>query len=98
VVVDDVNLPLGRLRLRAGGGTGGHHGLESILVQLGSDAFPRLRIGVGGEHLPHDLTGYVLGRFNEKEVPLIREAIAGGAEGVEQMLQEGIQEAMNRIN
>ena len=98
VVMDDVNLPLGKLRLRPCGGTGGHHGLDNILLQLGSDTFPRLRIGVGGEHLPDDLTGYVLGRFGEPELPLITEAIARGVEAVEFVLREGIQEAMNRIN
>lgn len=66
-VCDDVNLPLGALRLRGSGGAGGHHGLESAIEALGGEDFARLRIGVGGEGMPKDLSGYVLEDFGPKE-------------------------------
>ena len=67
VVVDDVELPLGQLRLRKQGGAGGHNGLRSMIRELGSEAFPRLRLGVGGGEGGRDLTGHVLGRFRPEE-------------------------------
>ena len=76
VVSDDVNLVFGKLRFRAAGSSGGHHGLESVITALGSENFPRLRIGVGGERLPKDLAPYVLEKFSkteEKELPKILE-------------------------
>jgi PTH1 family peptidyl-tRNA hydrolase len=98
VVVDDVELPLGQLRLRKQGGAGGHNGLRSIIRELGSDAFPRLRIGVGGGETGRDLTGHVLGRFRPQERPLVDETVARAADAVECVLEEGVDVAMNRYN
>src|SRR3989338_4089743 len=67
VVCDDVNLDFGKLRLRASGSAGGHHGLESVIAALGSEGFARLRIGVRNERMPEDLTGFVLGKFSNEE-------------------------------
>src|SRR5213595_1432774 len=74
VVLDDLALPVGRIRLRPGGGAGGHNGLESIIVQFGMEEIPRLRIGIGAA--PRDSgVDYVLGRFFEEERPLLKSAI-----------------------
>jgi PTH1 family peptidyl-tRNA hydrolase len=97
-VMDDVNLPLGKIRLRQEGSGGGHKGLEDIIYQLGRDDFPRLRIGVGTEGMPDDLRGFVTERFTEDEQPVIQHAIVTAADAVEYFLREGIGEAMNRFN
>lgn len=98
VVVDDVNLPLGRLRARARGSAGGHKGLKSVISALSTDDFPRLRIGVGGGHVYRDLSHYVLARFTAAERPVVREAIAKAADAVEVFLAGGIDVVMNRFN
>jgi PTH1 family peptidyl-tRNA hydrolase len=98
VVSDDVNLPLGTLRLRTAGSSGGHNGLEDIIYQLGSEDFPRLRVGVGGERMPQDLRGYVLDRFDKDDQPVIETAVRSAADAVECFIQEGIEAAMNRFN
>lgn len=98
IVCDDVNLPLGSLRLRPSGGAGGHHGLASCLERLGTEDVPRLRIGVGTEPLPKDLTEFVLSPFLGEERPIIHEAIAGAVSACELWATEGIQAAMNQVN
>jgi PTH1 family peptidyl-tRNA hydrolase len=98
IVVDDVNIPLGKIRFRSEGSGGGQKGLENVIYQLGRDDFTRLRIGIGAENLPEDLTGYVLGAFREEEIPIIEETIVTSADAVEVFLKDGIEEAMNRFN
>jgi PTH1 family peptidyl-tRNA hydrolase len=98
VLVDDVNLELGRLRARAAGSAGGHNGLKSIIGALGSDAFARLRIGVGGGEPRRDLAGHVLGRFAPEERPVIAEAVSRSADAAELFIAEGIAPVMNRFN
>ncbi len=97
-VTDDVNLPLGQLRIRREGSGGGHKGLENIIYQLARDDFMRLRIGVGADDMPEDLTGYVLEPFRKDEQSVIEQAIAAAADAVEVVLAVGIEEAMNRFN
>ena len=98
VVVDDVNLELGRLRARAAGSAGGHNGLKSIIGALGSDAFARMRIGVGGGEPRRDLSGHVLGRFAPDERTIVAEAVGRSADAAELFIAEGIAPVMNRFN
>ena len=98
VVADDVNLPLGRLRARRGGSAGGHNGLKSVAQQLGTDQFPRLRVGVGGGEPGRDLAGHVLGRFSPDERQAILDAVNRAADAVEVFASEGIDVVMNRFN
>jgi peptidyl-tRNA hydrolase, PTH1 family len=99
VIVDEVQLETGRLRIRPSGSAGGHNGLKSIIGSLGSAAFPRLRIGVG---LPltkqRDLVDHVLAKFDADERQTIAEAIARAADAAEVFVSDGPAEAMNRFN
>lgn len=98
IVCDDVNLPLGTLRLRDAGSAGGHHGLASCLDALGTEAVPRLRVGVGVERLPRDLTEFVLAEFRPEERPGLDQALDRAVEACEWWVREGIQAAMNHAN
>lgn len=98
VVCDDVYLPLGTLRVRASGGTGGHQGLESILEATGSDEFPRLRIGVGPAPPSEDLAEYVLAPFTDEERVLLPRAIEAAADCAFDAAADGLSQAMNRWN
>jgi len=97
VVVDDVNLELGRLRMRGGGGPGGHNGLKSIIASFGTEEFARMRVGVGGGD-QRSLSPHVLGRFDRAEESVIDDAIKTAAEAVEVFVAEGLSAAMNRFN
>ena len=97
VVLDDMALELGRLRLRTEGGTGGHNGLESIILQFGTEEIPRLRIGIGAAPT-EGATDYVLGRFFEEERPLVEKSIARAAEAVKCAIDKGVLSAMNLFN
>jgi PTH1 family peptidyl-tRNA hydrolase len=97
VVVDDVALPLGRIRIRPSGSDGGHNGLESIIQCLGTQAFPRVRVGIGSPP-PGQMVEYVLSRFSPQEQPIIDEALQRAADAVEAIIAEGVQAAMNRFN
>lgn len=98
VVVDDVNLPLGQLRARASGSEGGHNGLRSVAEQVGTQAFARLRIGVGRGDPRRDLADHVLARFDADERKAIEEAVALAADAAELFVAEGIAPVMNRYN
>lgn len=97
IVLDDVALPLGRLRLRAGGSSGGHNGLQSILDFLGTPDVPRLRVGIGAA-VDRPLTNHVLGRFTAEEMPELKESLARAVATVDFAQQHGIEAAMNRFN
>jgi len=97
VVVDDVNLPLGRIRMRTMGSAGGHNGLKSVIQHIGPD-FARLRIGVGRGDPKWDLADHVLARFEQEERRPVEEAIGRAAYAVEMFVAEGIEPAMNRFN
>jgi PTH1 family peptidyl-tRNA hydrolase len=98
VAADDVNLPLGRLRLRARGTAGGHNGFKSIIGCLGTEEFPRVRVGVGRGDPRRDLADHVLARFDDDERSEVERAIARAADAVETFLAEGIEAAMSRYN
>ena len=97
VISDDVNLPLGRVRVRGKGSAGGHNGLESIIGSIGQD-FARLRIGVGDAPQGADMAAYVLAPFPRRERPILSEAIEKAIEAAEAWLTQGISAAMNRCN
>ena len=100
VVVDDADLPLGQVRLRASGGSGGHNGLRSIIESLGgNEEFARLRVGIGrAAPLGTDITGHVLGRFAPQEREVAEQAVATAVEAIECCLRDGLTEAMNQFN
>ncbi|MBM4407488.1 MAG: aminoacyl-tRNA hydrolase [Chloroflexi bacterium] len=96
VVVDDFALPFGRLRFREGGGPGGHNGLESIIAEMGSDRFSRLRVGIGEPG--RSSVDHVLGRFAPAEIVRLDELLDEAVEGVETWAREGTSKAANRFN
>jgi PTH1 family peptidyl-tRNA hydrolase len=98
VIVDDADLPLGNIRLRPGGSSGGHHGLESIEQHIGSREYPRLRVGIGRFDGAREITGYVLGRFGSTEAALADKVLNVAADQAETWLGAGIQKAMSQFN
>lgn len=98
VIVDDVNLPLGRLRMRSEGSAGGHNGLKSIIEHIGTKDFARLRIGVGDNRQGNNLSDHVLGKFRPEERAAVDDAIDRAVDAVFVYMDEGIDAAMNRCN
>jgi PTH1 family peptidyl-tRNA hydrolase len=98
VVVDDLDLPFGRLRIRPGGGAGGHRGLESLIEHLGTGAFPRLRFGIGRPEPGEDPVQYVLARFTDDEEQQLGERIQLAVSALGMLFQDGVEPAMNRFN
>lgn len=100
-IYDDVNLPLGRLRLRPSGSAGGHNGMRSLIAHLGGESFPRLRIGIGYHQGRPDgriLADHVLGRFEEVEQPFVQEAIQRSLDAIQTIFTRGFEAAMNLFN
>jgi len=97
VAVDDLDLPLGSVRLRAAGSAGGHNGLRSIEASLGSDRYPRLRLGIGGPGARAH-PDYVLGRFGGDERPRVEEAMDRAVSAVRRWAEAGIEAAMGEVN
>ena len=98
IVTDDVNLPLGRLRVRGTGSEGGHNGLRSIAQHLGTTDYSRLRIGVGRGDTERDLADHVLAMFTPQEQPEVRNAVTRAAEAVESFVTDGLAKTMNVFN
>ncbi len=98
VVCDDLNLPCGKLRFRANGSSGGQKGLEDIILRLGTDEVPRLRIGIGPVPEGCDWVSFVLGRFTAEEAPRIEEAVRRAAQSVVDWAEQGIDYCMNKYN
>ena len=99
VISDDVDLPLGKLRIRKGGSAGGHNGLKSIIQHLGTDQFPRLKVGVGGKpHPDYDMADWVLGKLQGEDKRIMDDAAVRAAQAVECLLSQGIDRAMNQFN
>jgi len=98
VVVDEVDLPLGRMRARQRGSAGTHNGLKSVVEQLGTSEFPRLRLGIGRGDSQRDLADYVLSRFEPGDVPVLEEFITRAADAAEMFAADGIDKVMNTYN
>ena len=99
VISDDVSLPIGKLRIRKGGSAGGHNGLKNIIQHLGTDQFPRVKIGVGQKpHPDYDLADWVLGHFQGEDRKVMNEAVKQAADAVECLLKEGADKAMSKYN
>ena len=104
VIYDDLDLPLGKIRLRQGGGSGGHKGMNSIISALGSEDFPRIRVGIGrpqsdGQSISEDaIVNYVLSDFSRQEEAIIKPVIATVAEAIDCFLTQGIEAAMGKFN
>jgi PTH1 family peptidyl-tRNA hydrolase len=105
IIYDDLDLPLGKIRLRQGGGSGGHKGMNSIISALGSEDFPRIRVGIGRppqaekQFISEDaIVNYVLSNFSPQEEAIIKPVIAKVAEAIDYFLTRGIEAAMGKFN
>ena len=98
VLVDEVNIPLGSIRVRPYGSAGGHNGLKSIIGALGSDEFARVRMGAQPDRPMEDKVSYVLGRFRKADLETVADMLDQSSEAVRIILKEGVQKAMNRFN
>jgi peptidyl-tRNA hydrolase, PTH1 family len=98
VITDDVALPVGRLRARREGGAGGHNGLKSLIQSLATQAFPRMRVGVGRGDGRRDLADHVLGRFEADERDTVSAAVLRAADATEVFISDGIERVMNTFN
>ena len=99
VVSDDTALAVGRLRIRKGGSAGGHNGLKNIILHLGTDRFPRLRLGVGEKpHPDYDLADWVLGKFQGEDKKAMDAAVKKAADAIECILSQGLDKGMNKFN
>lgn len=99
IIYDDVSLPTGKLRLRPKGSAGGHNGVKSIIYQLNTDVFPRIKVGVGKPENPDfDLADYVLGKFGRDEVKTLVASAITAAEAVETIIEDGMERAMAKYN
>lgn len=101
VIYDDMDLPVGKLRLRLSGSAGGHNGMKSTISHLGTQAFPRLRLGIGSAkevHPDQDTVSHVLGRFSPAETPVVADVIQLAVQAVETSLRQGVEKAMSLYN
>lgn len=101
VVSDDMSLPVGKLRIRAKGSSGGHNGLKSIVAALGTDAFPRIKLGVGvppSDAGEEDIVNWVLGSFSGKDAQAVSEACERACDALPVLISEGAEKAMNQFN
>lgn len=99
VLSDDVSLPVGKIRIRRSGSAGGHNGLKDIIAKCGGDGFPRIKIGVGSPpHPDYDMADWVLSTFRNQDAVDIAEATKNAAAAIEELIQNGIDSAMNRYN
>ena len=99
VLYDDLSLPVGKLRIREKGSAGGHNGIKNIIYQLGTDEFPRIKIGIGApEHPDYDTKDYVLGKFSEEEVKILIQTVVRAVSAVEEIMVHDPKSAMNLYN
>ncbi len=98
VIYDDLDLPIGRLRMRLSGSAGGHNGMKSIIAHLGGKDFPRLRIGIGKSDETKGTIAHVLGKFSPGETKIVEEVLYVSVKAIELSLKEGLEKSMNRYN
>ena len=99
VISDDVSLPLGKLRIRGNGSAGGHNGLKNIIAHLGTDAFPRIKVGVGApQHPEHEMVDWVIGNFTPAEKKVVADAVGRALDAALCLMEKGVSEAQNRYN
>lgn len=98
IIYDDISLDPGQLRIRKKGSAGGHNGIKSIIAHLGSQEFPRIKVGVGAKPDRMDLADYVLGHFSQVETRIMEDAVKEAAQAVQAIILDGIETAMNRYN
>ena len=98
VLYDDVSLPLGKLRIRASGSAGGHNGIKNIIAHLGTDAFPRIKVGVGAPQREDGLVDWVIGSFTASERKVVDAAIERALDAAACVIEKGVSEAQNRFN
>lgn len=99
VVFDDMALPIGKLRVKRNGSAGGHNGIKSIISKLGTDQFPRVKIGIGAPpHPDYDVIAWVIGKLNDADYKVINEAAAEAIDAVEEIIANGVNSAMNKYN
>ena len=98
VLYDDVSLPLGKLRIRASGSAGGHNGIKNIIAHLGTDAFPRIKVGVGAPQREDGLVDWVIGSFTASERKVVDEAVERALDAAACVIEHGVSEAQNRFN
>lgn len=96
VIYDDISLEVGRIRIREKGSAGGHNGIKSIIQNLSTDVFPRIKVGVGQPK--GDLVSHVLGRFSKEEEEILKESVEASTKAIEIIVREDTKEAMNRLN
>jgi len=99
IIYDDVSLPVGKMRIRPKGSAGGHNGIKSIIYQLNTDVFPRIKIGVGSPENPeYDLADYVLGKFSKAEIKELTQVAIKTADAVGEIIKNGVEKAMSAFN
>ena len=98
IVCDDINLPIGKIRIRPAGSPGGHNGLASIIDSLGSEKFPRLRIGIKTDKSVEDLSEYVLSGFNSEQAQIMKQVLDKAVSACESWITDGTEATMNRFN
>ena len=98
VVYDDMDLPLGKIRLRMSGSAGGHNGMKSIIAHLGQQDFPRLRIGIGKSTEQQETVSHVLGKFSPTEAKIVREVLGLAEDAINLSLKQGVEKAMSLYN
>ena len=99
VVSDEISLPIGKLRIRDKGSAGGHNGIKNIIAHLGTDVFPRVKVGVGApSHPDYDMVDWVIGSFSAQERKIVDEALDRALDAAECIISRGVTEAQNRFN
>lgn len=96
IIYDDISIPIGRLRIRNKGSAGGHNGIKNVILNLGTDSFPRVKVGVGQPN--GNLVSYVLGKFSDEERNVLGEALETSLLAVKEIIEKSVEEAMNKYN